>query len=93
MSRVLHDFKCPNGHIFEDLVDSETREQPCQECEELAKRVFLVAPKVDWLALGASAGASPEAIARFDKMHKEQKAKEERCLERNGDYGPRPGAD
>jgi len=36
--------------------------------------------------------ASPEAIARFDTMHKKQKAKEEKTYADHGDYGPAPGA-
>jgi hypothetical protein len=93
MSKVFHDFKCPEGHVTEQYVHRDTTESPCEVCGLLAKRVFLVAPRVDWLSLGASRFASPEAIQRWDRMHKEQKDKEERSLAEHGDYGPRPGAD
>lgn len=95
MSRILHDFRCSDGHVHEEYVSSECTEIPCLQpgCALLASRVFLVAPRVDWLSLGASPSASPEAINKFEKMHKEQKAKEEKCFKEHGDYGPRPGAD
>lgn len=91
----IHDFRCANGHITEQLVKSDVTRIQCPVCATgtLANRVFLTAPRVDWLALGASRHASPEAVERWDRMHKEQKAKEEKSFEEHGDYGPRPGAD
>lgn len=37
-------------------------------------------------------GASPEAIKKFEKMRREQRAKEEKSQREHGDYGPSPGA-
>jgi hypothetical protein len=41
--------------------------------------------------MGAQKNVSPEFQAKFDKMHKEQKAKEEKSLEDHGDYGASHG--
>lgn len=43
--------------------------------------------------MGAGKYASPESIDYFEKVHKQQKAIEERYEREHGDYGPRPGAD
>jgi hypothetical protein len=29
---ILHDFKCPNGHVFERMVEWNTERIPCPEC-------------------------------------------------------------
>jgi hypothetical protein len=43
--------------------------------------------------MGSQPGAPTTAIDKFERMHKEQRAKEEKSLLTHGDYGPRPGAD
>jgi hypothetical protein len=35
---------------------------------------------------------SPEAIKKFDRMRRDQKHKEEKCMKDNGDYGKAPGS-
>jgi hypothetical protein len=37
-------------------------------------------------------GASPEAIKKFDKMHREKAAKEAKTFKEHGDYGKAPGS-
>lgn len=88
----LFDFVCQDGHRTEELVSADTEAVLCR-CGLEARKVFLSPPKISWLALGAQKHASPEAIARFDKLHQQRKAKEERCYRDNGDYGPAAGAD
>jgi hypothetical protein len=55
-------------------------------------RVILVAAKLDYgsMAMGESAGTT--AIDRFERQHKEQRAKEEKSLREHGDYGRAPGS-
>ena len=89
----LHDFRCRRcKHVHEHMVDAGTTSMPCTECLGTAERVFLVAPKPDWLGLAQGDSASPEAIDKFDKMHKQQAEKESKAQAEHGDYGPRPGA-
>ena len=72
-----YDFRCTNGHTYEGRCSYEDRNsQVCPECDEPAKLVFLTAPNLDWMGIGAQANASPEFIDRFEKAHK-QRAKQE----------------
>lgn len=87
------DFRCPNGHVHDDLVKQATTESPCPVCEEVATKVILSAPNIAWNEMGSQRNAGPEFKARFDRVHREQKAKEAKCKKEHGDYGPRPGAD
>jgi hypothetical protein len=87
----IHDFRCSEGHVHEALVSAETVSQHCPECDNLAERVFLKGPRLNYLAMGAQKHVSPEFQDKFDKMHNEQKAKEEKSLEEHGDYGASHG--
>jgi hypothetical protein len=49
-------------------------------------------PKIDWDALAKGDSASPEAIAHFDRKHKQQAAKEAKAKLDHGDYGKAPGS-
>lgn len=93
---ILHDFRCRRCGVTEEHgVDGAARitQVQCPHCLGTAERVFLKAPSPDWLSLAQGESASPEAIDKFDRMHRQQKEKEERCMQEHGDYGPRPGAD
>jgi hypothetical protein len=87
----IHDFRCPAGHVHDAIVHWKTQTRECPECGNLAERVFLKTPTLNYLAMGAQENVSPEFQAKFDKMHKEQKAKEEKSLEDHGDYGASHG--
>jgi putative FmdB family regulatory protein len=84
----IHDFRCPAGHVHEALVKADEDSQECPECGNLAERVYLKAPTLNYLAMGTQENVSPEFQRKFDKMHNDEKAKEERSLEVHGDYGP-----
>lgn len=93
MSKVLYDWECPScGHTFEALASWDTRETTCPECMKTTKRV-MPAPRIGLLQMGHRHDASPEAIDHFDKLHRQQRAIEERYEREHGDYGPAPGAD
>lgn len=51
MAKFLYDWKCDNGHLFEQREDCEIREIPCKECDELAKRQFNPRSIVDQFVL------------------------------------------
>lgn len=91
----LHDYRCSNlncRQVSEHFVDWTQNIVECPQCGSEAARVFLVSAKPNWLALAQGENASPEAIERFDRMHRQQTEKETKCYEEHGDYGPRPGA-
>ena len=90
----LYDTVCDSGHATEQMLALKDRDkpEPCSECGKPTKRVLLRAPRIDWGRM-AIKGVSPEFGDRFDRIHKQQREKEERSLEVHGDYGPRPGAD
>lgn len=88
----LYDYRCPARHVHEARENSDTRSRQCPECDATAVRVILVAAKLDYgsMAMGESAGTT--AIDRFERQHKEQRAKEEKSLREHGDYGRAPGS-
>jgi len=90
---ILHDFRCEEcGSVEEHYCRVEDRMSICSECHGVSHRVILQTAKPHWSSLAMGESASPEAIARFDTMHKKQKAKEEKTYADHGDYGPAPGA-
>lgn len=89
---ILHDFECQScGVVTEHLVSSSVYEIDCIYCLGTTKRVILQAAKPHWSSLAMGDSASPEAIDRFERLHKQQKAKEEKTYAEHGDYGPASG--
>jgi len=86
------DWRCPEGHVHEARASGDTKEVDCPECGQAATKIFLTPPKVGWLAMGASASASPEAIIKFDRMHRERKAQEQKYQQDHGDDPPMAGS-
>lgn len=90
----LHDYRCLRcGQTAEHFVPMGTQSVDCPNCLGTAELVFLKVAKPDWLSLAQGSSASPEAIDRFEKMHKQQTAKEQKSLKDHGDYGTTPGGD
>ena len=88
---ILHDFECTScGKVTEHLTTAGASHQPC-ECGGTAVKVILSAAKPHWSSLAMGDSASPEAIDRFERLHKQQRAKEAKAEENHGDYGPAPG--
>jgi hypothetical protein len=85
---VLHDFECEDGHLTEQFVSSDTQIVPCERCPKPASRVYLRAPRLDWLGMAQGSNAGPEFVDRFDRVHKKEKARQEKILATHGDYGP-----
>lgn len=90
----IHDFRCSYcHHVHDALVKWNDTERECPACGKVAVRIFLSTPKLNYLAMGAQKNVSPEFQEKFDKMHRDQKAKEEKSLEEHGDYGASHGYD
>jgi len=90
---IIHDFRCNEcGAAEEHYVKSDVATETCSECGGTSSRVILQAAKPHWSSLAQGRSASPEAIDKFEKMHKQQKAKEDKSYAEHGDYGPAPGA-
>lgn len=84
----IHDHQCLTcNHVFDALVKWDDPAPPCTECGNECKRVYLKAPKLNYLAMGAQKNVSPEFQQKFDKMHKDRAVKEEKTMKEHGDYG------
>jgi hypothetical protein len=85
----IHDFRCRTCKTVHDaLVKADEILHTCQKCNYMADREFLKTPSLNYLAMGTQKHVSPEFQERFDKLHRDQKAKEEKSLKEHGDYGP-----
>lgn len=80
------------GSTLDRLVKIADREQPqtC-ECGGQANFGLFTPPRIDWLGMSYTSD-SPEFKDHFENRIKKQKAREEKCMEANGDYGSAPGA-
>ena len=91
----LHDFRCMScDHVHTELVKWDETTHPCPKCDNESKRVFLKPPKPNWLAMGAQDNASPEFLDKWEKMHKDQKTREEAFEKEHGEgeyYNRTPG--
>lgn len=85
-------FKCSSGHYTDAFVKRGTETRPCDTCDEVATKCIRHAPKLDWLGMAQGEAAGPEFVDRWDKMHKDRKAHEERAETEHGDYGPMAGS-
>jgi hypothetical protein len=89
---ILFDFDCAAHGRFEELVKPDVMQAPCPVCVQNAPRQ-ISAPRIDHYRMALSDSASPESIAKFDRMHRERKAKEDKAEAAHGDYGHAAGAD
>lgn len=89
-----YEYSCPScGCDFDRFCkSSERKDQECPDCGSTAKQVIRTPAKPHWSSLAMGAGASPEAIKKFDKMHREKVAKEQKTYREHGDYGKAPGS-
>jgi len=85
---ILHDFLCDSGHVSEHFVSSGDTKVLCPKCQKPARRVYLRAPKLDWLGMAQGENAGPEFIDRFEKVHKRETERQSKTLKEHGDYGP-----
>lgn len=64
----------------------------CPECSGRTTQIIRHAPKLDWLGMAQGDNAGPEFIDRFEKVHKDRKAHEDKIDREHGDYGPAAGS-
>lgn len=90
---ILHDYRCTEcGLVEERFVKVDDTIIACNRCSGAAQRITLKAPNPDWAGLAMGSTASPEAINRFERVHKQQRDKEEKTFREHGDYGPAAGS-
>jgi hypothetical protein len=82
---IFFDFECAEHGIFEDLVHPDTRQAPCPKCSLPAERQ-LSKFRINHMAMAVSASASPESLVKWERAHRQQKAKEEKQYREHGDY-------
>jgi len=87
------DFHCTDcDREFEEFVNHDIAVHLCPICSKPARRI-LTAVRIDRSAIALTAGASPESIAHFDRLHQQRKIIEEKTFKEHGDYGKAPGSD
>jgi putative FmdB family regulatory protein len=90
---LMYDFRCKFcHHLFEDLVKSDVFRIQCPKCGETALRI-ISCPRVNKTAMAVQDGATETSIKHFERIHQQQKAKEEKSFREHGDYGKSPGSD
>lgn len=68
MPKRMFEFVCKDGHISEQLVDSECRETPCKVCAQPASRI-MSSPMVK---LEGITGAFPGAYDAWERKRAEK---------------------
>lgn len=83
-----YEYTCPKcGHEFERFCKlSERLDQKCGKCDNIGRPQVRTPARPNWTALAMGDSASPEAIKRFDKMHRDKKAKEDKAMREHGSY-------
>ena len=89
-----YDYRCPDCEAEDErfVKVSERNDQECGECGATLRQIIKKAPAPHWTSLAMGAGASPEAIKKFETMRRDQRAKEEKSKREHGDYGKAPGS-
>ena len=90
---MLFDFRCKAcDHEFEELVKPDVFRIQCPKCSETALRI-ISCPRIDKTAMAIQDGATETSLRHFERIHLQQKAKEEKSYREHGDYGKSPGSD
>lgn len=89
-----YEYKCPKCGHEDDIwtTVSKRKDQVCSACGNATNQVVRTPAQPHWSSLAMGVGASPEAIKKFDKMHREKAAKEAKIKAEHGDYGKSPGS-
>lgn len=82
---IFFEFQCEEHGVFEDLVNPSCQTAPCPKCATNATRI-MSAPRINHFAMAMSRSASPESIEKWDRAHRQQKAKEQKQFDAHGDY-------
>lgn len=75
----IYEFTCTEcEHEHEEFVKLGTQAHDCPQCGATSHKVIRSAPEINWGAMGAQRNAGPEFIDRFERVHRQQKEKEEK---------------
>lgn len=83
----LFDYRCTECNSVQEHWSSNTTDVLCDDCQGVMYKIFLVPSKPHWRELAQGKYADVGAIDRFERVHKEQAAKEYKSLREHGDYG------
>lgn len=81
--RIMREFKCEDGHVTEQLVNSEATESKCRVCDKPAQRQ-ISAPRV---SLDPISGDFPGATMTWAKNREQRMAAERKAIENHGPEG------
>lgn len=71
MSKLIYfDFKCPEGHEFEELVKPTDNTTKCPYCSKKAKRLISAA-RIDWENMGLSTDF-PTCADKWEKARRQR---------------------
>ena len=89
----MFDFRCKKcDAMFEDLVKPDVFQAQCPKCGQSANRI-ISCPRIDKTAMALQEGATETSLSHFERIHQQQKVKEEKSMREHGDYGKAPGSD
>jgi putative FmdB family regulatory protein len=86
MSRVLFDYACECGHVFEELVDRDSPSPvKCPLCGQFETKrqigSFTIDPR-----MGLDAASFPSMGAKWEKLRVQRRRAESRRMSQNEDY-------
>lgn len=92
MSKLMYfDFLCEGcKQQFEDMVKPEEHQALCPNCHAVGQRI-ISSVRIDRSAIALTAGASPESIAHFDRIHQQQRKIEEKSYAEHRSYSSLSG--
>ena len=82
MSLRVFDFRCVKGHVYEHMIDVETRTVKCKTCGRPAQRM-LAAPRSQ---LDGCSGDFPSAAMKWEKKREEKMRQERKHKANHGTY-------
>jgi len=78
--RIIYDFKCPDGHTTESLVNREDKTAKCKECGATAQRIISpIRSKLDPIS-----GDFPGETIRWLNKREKQMKQEQRQIDNHG---------
>lgn len=61
----VRDFRCPNGHVWEDFLPTGQEESFCKDCGSKGEKL-MAAPR---FVLEGTSGAFPTALQKWEARH------------------------
>jgi len=78
--RILLDFKCPDGHVTESLVNSDEQAAKCKECGQQAQRI--ISPVR--CSLDPTSGHFPGETDKWIRKREQKMKQEQRIIDNHG---------